>query len=162
MAFLFGWLSMLVTDPGHHGLRRGWPGALRGVTWFRFLPGVLGPSQSPRSWVLAAVNIRAASTGIRRDPRAWRGSSSVFWDSLSLWGLGLGRGDWSNFVPLVEQRPGSDPLAGGSDRRHDRGLLFSGRLVGRQQARRRGPRPRTQSPEGLALGVDDSHVRVYR
>ena len=28
----------------------------------------------------------------------------------SLWGLASGRGDWSNFVPLVEQRSGSEPL----------------------------------------------------
>jgi basic amino acid/polyamine antiporter, APA family len=31
---------------------------------------------------------------------------------ITLWGFALGLGDWSNFVPFVEQRPGSAPLAG--------------------------------------------------
>ncbi|MGC8643386.1 MAG: APC family permease, partial [Isosphaeraceae bacterium] len=31
---------------------------------------------------------------------------------LILWGLVMGRGDWSNFVPLVARRPGSEPLIG--------------------------------------------------
>jgi amino acid transporter len=56
------------------------------------------------------------------------------------------------YVYLKEARLGS--AGGGFDRRHDRGLLFSGRLVGRQQGRRRGPRPRAQSPSrALLLGV---------
>jgi APA family basic amino acid/polyamine antiporter len=61
--------------------------------------------------VLAAVNIRgvALGSGVLRVLAALKLGLLGF---LVLWGVGLGRGDWSNLVPLVAQRPGSEPLAG--------------------------------------------------
>ena len=111
MAFLFGWLSMLVTDPGHHGRRGGWPGDTTWVTWCRFLAWGSRAWRSARSGVLAAVNIRGVDFG-SGVIRGLAGLKLGVLGFLVLWGLGLGRGDWSNLVPLVEQRPGSDPLVG--------------------------------------------------
>jgi APA family basic amino acid/polyamine antiporter len=60
--------------------------------------------------MLAAVNIRGVSLG-SGVIRGLAGLKLGVLGFLVLWGLCLGRGDWSNFVPLVEQRPGSAPLA---------------------------------------------------
>ena len=79
---------------------------------------------------------------------------------LALWGFGLGP------RRLVEPRRRSgrsgrarEPLAGGPGRRLDRGLHLARGLVGRQQDRRRGPRPRAHAPAGPVAGRVDRHGR---
>ena len=122
------------------GSRPRWPSAWRGTsaTSSRFLHGAAGAVAVGSIWLLAAVNIRgvAFSSGVIRGLAVLKLGVLGF---LVLWGLGMGHGDWSNFVPLFEQRPGSEPLVGAPDRRDDRGLLLAGGLVGREQDRRRGP-----------------------
>ena len=109
-AFLFGWLSMLVTDPGIT--------AAVAVGLAHYL-GYLIPLHSWSSravavgsiWLLAAINIR----GVNCSSVVIRGLAGLKLGVLGLlviWGLGLGRGDWSHLVPFVEQRPGSEPLVG--------------------------------------------------
>ena len=109
MGFLFGWLSMLVTDPGITAAV-----AVGLATYVGYLvplsPWGRGAVAVGAIAVLAAVNIR----GVRFGSGVIRGLAALKLGVLGflvLWGLGLGRGDWSNFVPLVQQRPGSKPLA---------------------------------------------------
>lgn len=110
IAFLFGWLSMLVTDPGITaavavGLAS-YVGYLVPLsTW-----GLKGVAVTA-IWLLAAANIRgvALGSGVLRALAALKLGLLGF---LVLWGFGLGRGDWSNLYPLVAQRPGSEPLVG--------------------------------------------------
>jgi basic amino acid/polyamine antiporter, APA family len=107
-AFLFGWLSLFVTDPGLtamlatglanyvHYLVPLSTWALRGVAVAAIV-------------VLAAVNMLGVSlgSGILRTLVALKLGLLSF---LIGWGLILGRGDWSNLTPFWTQRSGSDPL----------------------------------------------------
>ena len=109
VAFLFGWMSLLVTDPGLTalfavGMAAGLKAAFGISPWGvkAFAVGAIA--------VLAAVNI----AGLRRGATLLRGLTALKLALLALivvWGFGRGRGDWSNLVPLVARRPGSDPLA---------------------------------------------------
>ncbi|MGP0067693.1 MAG: APC family permease [Isosphaeraceae bacterium] len=109
-AFLFGWLSMLVTDPGltamlavgladyvaHLVPLSGWE--LKGMA----VAGIV---------VLAVVNMvgSAIGSGVLR---ALAGLKLGLLAFLVAWGFGFGRGDWANLTPFWTQRPGSDPLLG--------------------------------------------------
>ncbi len=103
----------LAVDAGHrswyHCCRRGGPGAATS--------GDLIPLQSWSSravavgsiWLLAAINIRGVNYG-SVVIRGLAGLKLGVLGFLVFWGLGLGCGDWTHFVPLVERRPGSEPL----------------------------------------------------
>jgi APA family basic amino acid/polyamine antiporter len=108
VAFLYGWLSMLVTDPGLT--------ALFAVGMAESFGPQAGLSQTGMKAVavgavlsLSAVNVLGATIGAG----LLRALTVLKLGSLALmvvWGVGLGRGDWSNLVPFVAQRPGSEPL----------------------------------------------------
>lgn len=107
-AFLYGWLSLLVTDPGiTAALAVGLsvyvgylvplsPWALKGVAVGAII-------------ALAAVNMVGASlsSGILRALAALKLGLLGF---IVVWGFAMGHGDWSNLSPFWTQRPGSDPL----------------------------------------------------
>jgi basic amino acid/polyamine antiporter, APA family len=107
-AFLYGWLSLLVTDPGiTAALAVGLsvyvgylvplsPWALKGVSVAAIV-------------ALAAVNMLGASlsSGILRALAALKLGLLGF---IIVWGFSMGHGDWSNLSPFWTQRPGSDPL----------------------------------------------------
>jgi basic amino acid/polyamine antiporter, APA family len=107
-AFLYGWLSLLVTDPG-----------LTAMFAVGMAPYVghlipLGP------WGLKAVAagsiiaIAAVHTlGISPGSRIMGALTMLklgLLGFLVIWGFGLGRGDWSNLTPFWSQRPGSSPF----------------------------------------------------
>jgi basic amino acid/polyamine antiporter, APA family len=107
-AFLYGWLSLLVTDPGLTamlavGLAR-YAGHLAPLS-----PWGLKAVASGAIAALAAVNILGVSLGSRV-----LGALAVLklglLSFLVIWGFSLGRGDWSNLTPFWSQRPGSEPL----------------------------------------------------
>ncbi|MCC7411991.1 MAG: amino acid permease [Gammaproteobacteria bacterium] len=108
IAFLYGWKSMLVLDPGIvAALAMGMASyvdymATLGATGMKVVAigTVLG---------LAGVNMYGVRLG------AWL----VQWltvfkigvlGCIVLWGFGRGLGDWANFLPLASQRAGSAPL----------------------------------------------------
>ncbi len=107
-AFLYGWLSLLVTDPGLT--------AALAVGLARYV----GHLVSLPPWGHKAVAITAivvmASASMRRVSLAFRvlGALAVLklglLGFLVVWGFALGSGDWSNLMPFCSQRPGSDPL----------------------------------------------------
>ena len=115
IAFLYGWMAMLVMDPG---LTAALAVGLAGYVGYIFnLPPVpLKIVAITAILSIALVNIR----GVR--PGGWL----VRWLTVLklgllgivvLWSFASQKGDWSNFQPLVAQRPGSEPflaaLAGG-------------------------------------------------
>ena len=107
-AFLFGWMSLLVLDPGlAAALAAGladYAGALVGLSPAGHTAVAIGAIAT-----LAAANVAGVplGAGLLRGLTALKvGLLAV----LALWGFGLGRGDWSNFIPLVARRPGSGPL----------------------------------------------------
>ncbi len=110
VAFLYGWKCMLVMDPGITAAL-----AVGLASYVGYALGLAGPSLKLIAigtiLILAAVNI----AGLRL------GSGLMQWlTALKLGALGLiavlalvlQAGEWSNFVPFVAQRPGSDPLPG--------------------------------------------------
>jgi basic amino acid/polyamine antiporter, APA family len=109
-AFLYGWMSLLVTDPGLTALLAvGMAAAVADAAGLNAI-GVKAVAVGA-ILVVAGINMvgLALGAGLMRGLTVLKLGLLAF---LAVWGFGLGRGDWSNLVPLVAQRPGSDPLPG--------------------------------------------------
>jgi APA family basic amino acid/polyamine antiporter len=107
-AFLYGWLSLLVTDPGLT--------AALAVGLARYLGHLVSiPAAGYKATAIAAI-AAIATLSTRRSAFASRALGTLailkvgLLGFLVVWGFALGRGDWSNLVPFWSQRPGSDPL----------------------------------------------------
>jgi APA family basic amino acid/polyamine antiporter len=107
-AFLYGWMSLLVMDPGITAALA--VGLATYVGYLVPLSALGRPAVAVGAiLVLAAVNVLGVGVGAGL-LRALAVLKIGLLAAIVLWGFGLGRGDWSNFVPLVAQRAGSDPL----------------------------------------------------
>src|SRR6267378_3736494 len=110
VAFLYGWMMLLVMDPGlTAALAVGMAGYVGYI--FKLSPAALKAVAIGSIAFVALVNIR----GVRL------GGGLVRWLTilklgllglLIVWGFGMRLGNWSNFTPLLAQRPGSEPLIG--------------------------------------------------
>ncbi len=110
VAFLYGWMSLLVMDPGiTAALAVGMASYLGYV--LHLSPVALKLIAIAAVLALAAINIMGVSLG------AWL----MRWLTLLklgllllilLWGFGFQLGDWSNFIPFAAQRANSEPLLG--------------------------------------------------
>ncbi|MBI4531719.1 MAG: amino acid permease [Candidatus Latescibacteria bacterium] len=108
LAFLYGWMSCLVMDPGITAALGVGMASYVGYIVDLSPPGVKAVAIGT-ILVLAAMNIY----GVRLGAWLMRWLTVLklgFLGFLVLWGLGLRLGDWSNFLPFVAQRPGSAPL----------------------------------------------------
>jgi APA family basic amino acid/polyamine antiporter len=108
VAFLFGWMSLLVLDPGISaalatGLASyaGYVVELTDVGRAGVAVGVL--------LVLAAVNIAGLRLGAG-EMRVLAVLKVFLLALIAVWGFAGNHGSWSNFVPFVAQSPGSLPL----------------------------------------------------
>jgi APA family basic amino acid/polyamine antiporter len=108
VAFLYGWLSMLVTDPGLT--------AFLGVGLANYAVHIVPLSEWGHRAVavvaiaaLAGVNMLGATIG-SRVLRALSGLKIGMLVFLAVWGFASRSGDWSNLEPFWTQRPGSLPL----------------------------------------------------
>jgi basic amino acid/polyamine antiporter, APA family len=108
VGFLYGWVSMLVTDPGLT--------AFLGVGLANYAVHIVPLSDWGHRAVavaaivaLAAVNMLGATigSGVLRALAGLKIGMLVF---LVIWGFGSGKGDWSNLEPFWAQRPGAPPL----------------------------------------------------
>jgi APA family basic amino acid/polyamine antiporter len=107
-AFLYGWLSLLVTDPGLTamlavGLAR-YVGHLVALSPWGLRAVAVGSIIA-----LAAVNSLGGSPG-SRVLGALAALKLGLLGFLVIWGFGLGRGDWANLTPFWSQRAGSEPF----------------------------------------------------
>jgi len=110
VAFLYGWKCLLVMDPGIT--------AALAVGLASYVGYVVALSAAGMKAVavgtilaLAAANI----IGVRFGARLMQWLTALKLGALALMAvlaLGLGLGHWSNFVPFVAQRAGSDPMPG--------------------------------------------------
>ena len=107
-AFLYGWMCLMVLDPG---LTAALAVGLAGYVGYILPLSAMGMKLVAIAviWLLCVLNILSirVSAGVLR----WS-----TWLKLSLlgvlvvWGFSLHLGSWSNFAPFVAQRPGSLPL----------------------------------------------------
>jgi basic amino acid/polyamine antiporter, APA family len=107
-AFLFGWMSLLVMDPGITAAL-----ATGLASYVGYVIELSDPGRMAVAVVvvltLAAVNI----VGVRLGAQLLRWLTVLKVGVLVLiacWGFGSGLGNWSNFTPFVAQQPGSAPL----------------------------------------------------
>ncbi len=110
IAFLYGWMALLVMDPGLTAALAVGLASYVGYI-FKLSPASLKAVAIGSILFVALVNIRGVQLG------GWL----ISWLTilklsllglLIIWGFGLRLGHWSNFTPLVAQRLGSEPLAG--------------------------------------------------
>jgi basic amino acid/polyamine antiporter, APA family len=108
VAFLYGWISLLVTDPGVTASVA--VGLARYVGYLSPLPawGQKGVAVAA-ILALAAVNVLGVSlsAGVLRALAVLKLGLLGF---LVVWGFGVGRGDWANLSPFWTRRPDADPL----------------------------------------------------
>jgi APA family basic amino acid/polyamine antiporter len=110
IAFLYGWMALLVMDPGLTAAL-----AVGLATYFAYIVPMSSLATKGLAVativLIALINIRGVKLG----------GAFVRWLTvikvglltfLLIWGFGLRLGSWSNFQPFVAQRTGSDPLIG--------------------------------------------------
>jgi len=107
-AFLYGWLSLLVTDPGLT--------AALAVGLARYVGHLVYLSHWGHKAVAIVAIVAMASASMRRVSFASHVLGALTALKLGLlgfivfWGFAVGSGNWSNLIPFWSQRPGSDPL----------------------------------------------------
>jgi len=108
-AFLYGWMSLLVLDPGlTAAFAVGF--AAYAAYIFRWPAVITKLAALSAIWGICALNI--FSTRISAGFLRW-----ITWlkfavlATLPVWALAFRLGSWSNFVPFVAQRPSALPLA---------------------------------------------------
>jgi APA family basic amino acid/polyamine antiporter len=110
IAFLYGWMALLVMDPGLTAAL-----AVGVATYVAYIVPLSPFATKGLAIVvialIALINIRGVKLG----------GAFIRWLTLLkigllafllVWGFGLRLGSWSNFQPFVAQRSGSDPLIG--------------------------------------------------
>jgi APA family basic amino acid/polyamine antiporter len=110
LAFLYGWMALLVMDPG---LTAALAVGLASYVGYIFKLSPLATKAVAVFSIIfvAMVNIR----GVKLGGALIRWLTILKLGLLGLvivWGFAFGAGSWSNFQPLVDQRPGSAPLIG--------------------------------------------------
>jgi basic amino acid/polyamine antiporter, APA family len=108
LAFLYGWKCFLVMDPGVTAALATGMATYAGYMFELSPPGVKLVAVST-ILILSAANI----VGVRLGVWLIRWLTMLKLGLLAfiiLWGFALKLGDWSRFIPVVEQRPGSAPL----------------------------------------------------
>jgi APA family basic amino acid/polyamine antiporter len=110
-AFMYGWMAFLVMDPGLTAALAVGLATYAGVG-LNLSPWGIKILAIATIVLVALVNIRGVKLG------AWFVRALMFLKLgllaiLFLWGFGFRLGSWSNFVPLVAQRPNSAPLLAG-------------------------------------------------
>ncbi|HYP25901.1 MAG TPA: amino acid permease [Blastocatellia bacterium] len=110
LAFLYGWKCFLVLDPGITA-------ALAvGLAGYAGYMADLSPLAGKLIGIAAILSLAALNIlGVGRVAWLMRWLTVLKLGLLGLlvaWGFGMRLGDWSNFIPFVEQRAGSSPLPG--------------------------------------------------
>jgi APA family basic amino acid/polyamine antiporter len=109
VAFLFGWMSLLVTDPGLTAMLASGLATYLG-SLLRLSPLGLKLTAVGAIFALATANL----VGIAFGSWVLRILSVLklgVLAAIGVWGFGLGLGRWSNFRPFIARPPGSEPLS---------------------------------------------------
>ncbi len=108
LAFLYGWMQLLVLDPGlTAALAVGTAAYTASIT--HLSPGAQKVLGIATILAVAALNMRQTRLGSGvLQALTWLKLGAL--GLLVVWALALRLGDWSHFAPFVAQRPGSAPL----------------------------------------------------
>jgi APA family basic amino acid/polyamine antiporter len=107
MAFLYGWMSMLVVDPGI--------AAALGVGLASYAAAIVPlNSEGQRGVAIGTILLLAVVNclGVRLGAGVIRALTLTKLGLLAFmaaWAFGRGLGDWGNFLPFVERHPVADP-----------------------------------------------------
>jgi len=109
--FLYGWMSLLVLDPGlTAAFAVGF--AAYAAYIFHWSPLIIKIAASAAIWAICSLNI--FSTRISAGFLRWiTWLKFVVLATLTVWALVFRLGSWSHFVPFVAQRTGALPLTPG-------------------------------------------------
>jgi APA family basic amino acid/polyamine antiporter len=108
IAFLFGWMCLLVMEPG---LSAAFATGLAGYAAyiFRWTPLGIKLGAITAIWLLCTLNM--VSTRMSAGFLRWMtGLKFAVLGTLVVWAITFRLGAWSNFVPFAAQRPGALPL----------------------------------------------------
>ena len=111
VAFLYGWMCLLVLDPGlTAALAAGI--ASYAAYIFHWSPITIKLAALSCIWMLCLLNVVSTrmSAGFLRSMTWLKFGVLIL---LTVWAIVFHRGDWANFVPFVARREGSLPLGGG-------------------------------------------------
>jgi APA family basic amino acid/polyamine antiporter len=110
-AFLYGWKSLLVMDPGLTAAL-----AAGACEYVGYLTPLSGARRTGFAILLVLVLSLVNALGVRVGAAVLRALTLLKVLLLAVivgWGFASGRGEWSHFVPFVAPRPGAAPLVGG-------------------------------------------------
>jgi basic amino acid/polyamine antiporter, APA family len=110
-AFLYGWKSLLVMDPGLTAAL-----AAGAAEYASYLTPLSGGQRRILAISLVVALSLINSFGARGGAgflRLLTGLKLLLLAVLVGWGFASGRGEWSHFVPFVERHPGAAPLLAG-------------------------------------------------
>lgn len=109
VAFAYGWMSLLVTDPGLTAMLAtglaGYAGSLVGLSSVGLKLVAVGAILA-----VAGANILGLGVGAWI-VRALTALKLGLLGAIAVWGFGFGVGSWSHFRPFVARPPGSEPLS---------------------------------------------------
>lgn len=108
-AFLFGWMSLLVLDPGLTAALAVGFGSYAGYVfgWSALATKIAAVSAVVTFCVINILSVRLGAGLLRW--LTWLKIGVLA--ALPVWAVATQAGDWSHFEPFVAQRPGSLPLA---------------------------------------------------
>jgi basic amino acid/polyamine antiporter, APA family len=108
VAFLYGWMALLVMDPGLTAALAVGMASYAGYI-LNLSPNAIKTVAISSILILAMINIRGVRLGggLLRWLTVLKLGLLIF---LLLWGFGFQLGSWSNFTPFVAQRAHSEPL----------------------------------------------------
>lgn len=108
LAFLYGWMGLLVLDPGLTAALAVGAASYLGYA-LGLSPALVKALALALIVALAAVNVRGVKLGGRLV--SWLTAAKLaLLLFIALWGFGMRLGDWANFTPFIAQRTGSAPL----------------------------------------------------
>jgi APA family basic amino acid/polyamine antiporter len=110
VAFLYGWKCLLVMDPGITAAV-----AVGLASYVGYIVPLSAGAQKAVAVVTVLVFAAVNVIGVRFGSRLMQWFTALKLGALGLiavLALALHAGDWSNFVPFIAQRAGSDPLPG--------------------------------------------------
>ncbi|HEV8431417.1 MAG TPA: amino acid permease [Pyrinomonadaceae bacterium] len=110
VAFLYGWMALLVMDPGLTAALATGLATYAGYI-FKLSPPQIKILAVATIILVAFINIRGVKlgAGFIRTMAILKLGLLAF---IFIWGVGLQLGEWSNFTPFIERRAGSAPLIG--------------------------------------------------